>query len=147
MPVPLTLGDSVRPAIPANYEEANAIIEQYLKESPNRSAPALLLKGVYLSKTGELDEAFSYFDQASIEYPKQSEYLLDMFNAYQQRAYLVKSVESRYVLELYKSSMEGFGFFSPNFHKAMIHQKNGDMAQTQEEIRRHLFQKRWSGGK
>lgn len=133
--------DSLKPMIPSNLAEANEILNDYLEEFPNRSAPALVLKGIYHYKVGEKERAFSNFDQASIEYPRQAEYLKDMFNSYEQRAYLSKSQESHYVLELYKSSMEGFGVFSPNFHKAMIHQSNGDIDLAQEEIRRHFFRR------
>jgi len=134
-------GDSVPPAIPAGLAEASTILDDYLEEFPERSAPALLLKGIYHYKIGEMDKALSNFDQSSIEYPRQAQYLTDMFNSYEQRSYLSKSQESHYVLELYKSTMEGFGVFSPNFHKAMIHQANGDLDKAQEEIHRHFFRR------
>lgn len=133
--------DTIVPIIPLNLSRANSILDEYLDEFPERSAPALLLKGIYNYKVGEVERAFSNFDQASIEYPKQAEYLTDMFNSYEQRSYLSKSQESHYVLELYKSTMEGFGVFSPNFHKAIIHQANGDIDLAQEEIRRHFFRR------
>ena len=135
------LGDSIKPQLPENLRLANEILDKYLSEFPERSAPALLLKGIYHYKIGEPEKAFSSFDQSSIEYPRQAEYLTDMFNSYEQRSYLSKSQESSYILELYKSSMEGFGVFSPNFHKAIIHQANGSVELAQEEIKRHFFRR------
>ena len=69
---------------------------------------------------GNARSALSYFDQAAIEYPRQAEELTDLLNSYRSRTYLNKSVEGMYLLNLYKSTMEGFGLFSPNFYKAKV---------------------------
>lgn len=134
---------SMSDSIPQQPElsEASELLEQYLKDNSSRSAPALLVKGIINWKRGNREAGFSDFDQSSIEYPRQANLLTDMFNSYQQRAYLSKSQESHYVLELYKSSMEGFGIFSPNFHKAIVHQNEGNQHLAQEEIRRHFFRR------
>jgi len=133
--------DSVIPKIPHNLIEANDILDAYLEEFPERSAPATLLKGIYYYKIGDTEKAFSSFDQSSKEYPKQALLLKDMFNSYEQRQYLINSRESQYLFELYKSTMEGFGIFSPNFHKAMIHQSNGEIEDAQREIKGHFFRR------
>jgi len=126
---------------PSALIEASELVNQYIEDNPSRSAPALLVRGIINWKQGNREAAFSDFDQSSIEYPRQAEQLTDMFNSYEQRAYLSKSNESHYVLELYKSSMEGFSIFSPNFHKAIIHQEDGDEHLASEEIRKHFFRR------
>jgi hypothetical protein len=120
---------------------AKDLLDQYIDKYPNRSAPALLLLGTYYTIKGEMDRAVAYYNQSSIEYPSQSLLLLDMLNSYKQRAYLRKTAEGLYILKLYKSTMEGFGFFSPNFQKALIAKNNGDINEAKEEIIRHFFRR------
>ena len=141
--IPGVLRFSMSDSTPQQSEltEASELLDQYLEDNSSRSEPALLVKGIINWKRGDREAGFSDFDQSSIEYPRQAELLTDMFNSYQQRAYLSKSQESHYVLELYKSSMEGFGIFSPNFHKAIVHQEEGNQHLAQEEIRKHFFRR------
>jgi tetratricopeptide (TPR) repeat protein len=125
----------------SNIEKAKYILDQYIESYPERSAPALQLTGTYYYMKGDKDLATSYYDQASVEYPRQSEHLLDMLNSYKQRSYLRKSAEGSYILELYKSTMEGFGFFSPNFQKAYIESQNGNLQASKDEILKHFFRR------
>lgn len=118
-----------------------AMMEEYLKLYPEQSAPALLLKGMLATHSGREAEAMTLFDEAALLYPKQARLLLDMVNPYKARGYFGTSVESEFVLELYKSTMEGFGAFSPNFQKAAIHLENGEVEAAQEEIRMHFFRR------
>jgi len=122
-------------------EKAKKILDNYIESYPDRSAPALQLMGTYYYIKGDKSLATSYFDQASVEYPRQSEQLLDMLNSYKQRSYLRKSAEGGYILELYKSTMEGFGFFSPNFQKAYIESQKGNLEASKEEILKHFFRR------
>lgn len=124
-----------------NLEKAKIILDNYIKFYPDRSAPALQLMGTYFYIKGDKSLATSYYDQASVEYPRQSEQLLDMLNSYKQRSYLRKSAEGGYILELYKSTMEGYGFFSPNFQKAYIESQKGNLEASKEEILKHFFRR------
>ena len=120
---------------------ADELLNQYIKDYPTYSAPALLLKGMIRVKSGHNTEAIVYFDQSAVEYPRQAEYLTDMLSSYRARTYLNNTAEGAYLLSLYQSTMEGFGLFSPNFAKAKIHEQNGDHLLVQEEIYNHFFRR------
>ena len=120
---------------------ADELLNQYIKDYPTYSAPALLLKGMIHVKSGNNTEAIVYFDQSAVEYPRQAEYLTDMLSSYRARTYLNNTAEGAYLLSLYQSTMEGFGLFSPNFAKAKIHEQNGDHLLVQEEIYNHFFRR------
>lgn len=123
------------------YIEADNTLDNYIKSYPSRTAPALLLKGVLYSSQGEISKAMSYFEQASVEYPRQAEALMDLLDSYNVRTYLNKSVEGKYLLRLYRSTMEGFGLFSPNLQKAKYYAQNGDIEKSKEEIFNHFFRR------
>ncbi|MFB0973581.1 MAG: hypothetical protein QMB59_03310, partial [Bacteroidales bacterium] len=76
---------------------------------------------------------------AAAEYPRQAEELTDLLNAYLNRSYLSSSVEGTYLLDLYKSTMEGSGLFSPNLQKARYYQSIGDAERCKDEILKHFF--------
>lgn len=123
------------------FRMASYTLDSYLSEYPEKSAPALLLQGVLLMSMGKVQSALSYFDQAAIEYPRQAEELTDLLNSYRSRTYLNKSVEGTYLLNLYKSTMEGFGLFSPNFYKAQYYTSKGDLNNSKEEILKHFYRR------
>lgn len=123
------------------YIEADYTLDNYIKMYPSRTAPALVLKGVLYSSQGEFSKAMSYFEQASVEYPRQAEALMDLLDSYNARTYLNKSVEGKYLLRLYRSTMEGFGLFSPNLQKAKYYAQNGDVEKSKEEIFNHFFRR------
>ena len=116
------------------FRTASFTLNNYLSKYPEKSAPALLLQGVLQMNMGNAQSALSYFDQSAIEYPRQAEELTDLLNSYRSRTYLNKSVEGLYLLNLYKSTMEGFGLFSPNFYKAKYYTSKGDLNSSKEEI-------------
>ncbi len=122
-------------------EEAKQLLGNFVRDYPEKSAPALVLLGACHMLLGNETQAKNLFDQSSVEYPRGSEELLDMYNSYNYRNYLMKSVEGHFVQTMYKSMMEGFGFFSPNFQKAIIAYKKGDFAKAKEEIFRHFFRR------
>lgn len=129
-------------AKPVGYaEEAKEILEHYIDQNPDRSAPALLLLGSYHAINDDNEQAVSFYNQSAVEYPRQSTVLLDMLNSYKQRTYLRKSAEGGYILELYKSTMEGFGFFSPNFQKALIEANQYEFENAKDEILKHFFRR------
>ena len=122
-------------------EDAKLILSDYLEANPDKSAPALVLMGTYYMLQGDEAKAKNMFDQSAVEYPRQAEELLDMYNSYKYRNYLTKSVEGHFVEAMYKSMMEGFGFFSPNFQKAIIAYEKGEFSKAKEEIFRHFFRR------
>ena len=125
----------------SNKDRAKVILEDYINDFPSETAPALTLLGSYYMLKNNNEQAEIYFNQSSIEYPKQASLLLDMLDSYKQRSYLKKTAEGDYILELYKSMMEGFGLFSPNFHKALIAHNEGNYEDSKEEILRHFFRR------
>ena len=124
-----------------NLLEAENTIERYLSVYPDRSAPALLLKGIACQQMGDTKTAFSYFNQASIEYPRQAELLTDMLESYKLRTHLYKTSEGLYLLQLNRSVMEGYGSFSPNLLKAKYYADNGMMEASKNEIYNHFFRR------
>jgi len=123
------------------FRAASITLNDYLSKYPEKSAPALMLQGVLMMDMGNARSALSYFDQAAIEYPRQAEELTDLLNSYRSRTYLNKSVEGMYLLNLYKSTMEGFGLFSPNFYKAKYYTSKGDLNSSKEEILKHFYRR------
>ena len=123
------------------FRTASFTLNNYLSKYPEKSAPALLLQGVLQMNMGNAQSALSYFDQSAIEYPRQAVELTDLLNSYRSRTYLNKSVEGLYLLNLYKSTMEGFGLFSPNFYKAKYYTSKGDLNSSKEEILKHFYRR------
>ena len=123
------------------FEEIEAILASYFEKFPSSTAPAFVLKGILEYQKGEIDNAFTLFDEASILYPKQSEALLDLINIFKVRGSIFRSVESEFIVKTYMSTMEGFGNFSPNFQKAIIHRDLGNKPEAIEEIKRHFFRR------
>ena len=121
--------------------DAKKLLDVYIKEYPEKSAPAFVLLGTCAMLQGDDSKAKILFDQSSVEYPRQAKELLDMYNSYNYRNYLTKSVEGHFVQTLYKSMMEGLGFFSPNFQKALIAYEKNDLSRAKEEIFRHFFRR------
>jgi tetratricopeptide (TPR) repeat protein len=121
--------------------EAEATLDQYIKLYPSRSAPALVLKGLLYREQGEAAKAVSYFDQASMEYPRQAAALTDLLDSYKARTYLNKSAEGKSLLRLYRSTMEGFGIFSPNLLKAHYYAEHDDVEKSKEEIFNHFYRR------
>ena len=116
-------------------------LDNYIEQNPDKTAPALLLRGVYYKRMGYADEALSCFHQASIEYPRQAAQLTDMLDSYCMRNYLNKTAEGLYLLQLYRSMMEGYGLFSPNLMKAKFYADNGKPEESKNEIYNHFFRR------
>lgn len=123
------------------FIEADLVLDNYLEAYPERSAPALVLKGLLHFRLGENSKAMSYFDQAAMEYPRQAAHLTDLLDSYRVRTYLNKTPEGQYLLRLYRSTMEGYGMFSPNFLKAQYYAQIGDYKKSQTEIYNHFFRR------
>ena len=139
----INLPDTIKRNIKWNdfFIEADLVLDNYLEAYPERSAPALVLKGLLHSRLGENSRAMSFFDQAAMEYPRQAARLTDLLDSYRVRTYLNKTPEGQYLLRLYRSTMEGYGMFSPNFHKAQYYAQIGDYKKSQTEIYNHFFRR------
>lgn len=123
------------------FVEAETTLDNYIQLYPARSAPALVLKGLLYRSLGDNAKAINFFDQASVEYPRQAAALTDLLDSYKSRAYLNRSAEGKYLLRLYRSTMEGFGIFSPNLLKAKYFAQQGDVENCKEEIFNHFFRR------
>lgn len=121
--------------------DAQTTLENYINLYPGKAAPALVLMGELEQLNGNSERAISYFDQAAIEYPKQAAELKDMLNSYYIRSYLNATPEGSYLMRLYSSTMEGYGWFSPNFHKALYWESVGENAKAANEIYNHFFRR------
>ncbi|MCQ2112467.1 MAG: hypothetical protein MJY95_03895 [Bacteroidaceae bacterium] len=134
--------DSIAPEPQDEFlNQANAVLNNYMELYPDRSAPALVLKGMISLKEGNESAALSSFDQASVEYPRQAAALTDLLDSYKHRSYLNKTSEGKYLLKLYKSTMEGYGMFSPNLLKAKYYADQGMLDQSKEEIFNHFYRR------
>ena len=123
------------------FLHAERLLNFYIALYPNRTAPALLLKGVLAAHRGQDALALIFFDQSAVEFPRQAMALTDLLEPYRHRAYLNQSVEGHYLLQLYYSTMVGSGFFSPNFQKADLFMQRGMFEESKMEIYRHFFRR------
>lgn len=123
------------------YFTAQRLLDEYVRLYPAMAAPALLLNGMLEEQLGHDARAVAFYEQAAVEYPRQAEALTDMLDSYVNRSYLTQSVEGRYLLNYYRSTMEGAGIFSPNFRKAALFVRNGKQTASQEEIYKHFFRR------
>mgnify|MGYP001024484082 FL=1 len=121
--------------------EIQNLLDNYFNNFPKSTAPAFILKGMFEYKKGDIESAMTSYDEASILYPKQAEELLDLANIFNIRSSIFRSVESEFISKSYMSMMEGFGNFSPNFQKAIIHNDLGNTNKALEEIKRHFFRR------
>ena len=121
--------------------EAQAILDRYIDLYPTQTAPAYLIKGIIASREGNQEEAFAYFDHSALEYPRQAAALTDMLDAYVNRPYFAKTREGMYFQQMYRSTLEGFGLFSPNFQKALYYQEAGMEREAAREIYNHFFRR------
>jgi tetratricopeptide (TPR) repeat protein len=101
-----------------DYPRAEALLGELLEQHPDESAPALLLRGVLARRQGDEREATLAFQQSAAMYPKQAARLSDMLDPYAQRAFLDQSREGGWILEGYRSTMVGAGYFSPDLQLA-----------------------------
>lgn len=123
------------------YFTAERTLDAYIALYPDRAAPALMLKGMLNRQIGNRARAYALFEQAAIEYPRQADALTDILNAYNNRAHLTQTAEGLYLLNYYRSTMEGFGLFSPNFQKASLLIEEDRFEESQQEIYKHFFRR------
>ncbi len=130
-----------------DHMAAARLLEDYIDEHPESSAPAFLLLGVLHQRDGQDKQAMLAFQQSAAYYPKQAEQLTDMLDPYKMRTYLKKSREGGFIRELYQSTMLGAGYFSPDLQMArmMFDQGKDDAARTKvlDHFARRRAQKQW----
>jgi len=135
-------GDSIPVHSDDRYlTEAYELLETYTDLYPDRSAPALVLKAMLNLREGNESGAMSCLDQASVEYPRQAAALTDLLDSYKNRSYLNRSSEGKYLLRLYRSTMEGYGMFSPNLLKAKCYAAQGRTEDAKTEIFNHFYRR------
>ena len=136
-----SLGEGHRVGLGSHFASAFNILDDYVAQNPGKTAPALLLRGVLYQRMGESEQALSCFNQASVEYPRQAAQLSDMLDSYCMRTYLDKTSEGLYLLQLYRSMMEGNGVFSPNLMKAKYYADANRQEESKNEIYNHFFRR------
>lgn len=127
---------------PERYEEARAILVESLERHPDQTAPALLLLGVLAHREGDDRAARLHLQQAAAYYPKQSDALLDMLDPYRMRTFLERSREGGYIVELYRSTMLGAGYFSPDLQLARLSFEAGDFEAGRAKVLDHFARRR-----
>lgn len=127
---------------PDELHEAKALLEETIEQHPDQTAPAMLLLGVLAARTGDARTARLDLQQAAAYYPKQSDALLDMLDPYEMRAFLEKSREGGYIVELYRSTMLGAGYFSPDLQLARLHFQEGDFEAGRAKVLDHFARRR-----
>ncbi len=123
-------------------EQVRSLLAEYIDANPDRTAPAFLMLGVLESRLGNADAARLNLQQASAYYPKQADALTDMLDPYRMRSFLRKTREGSYVIELYKSTMLGAGYFSPDLQQARIAFDAGDFEQGRKKVLDHFSRRR-----
>lgn len=121
---------------------AEALLAELVEAHPDQSAPALLLQGVAAQKRGDAAGARLAFEQAAAMYPKQADQLTDMLDPYRQRAWLEKSREGGYILESYRSTMLGAGYWSPDLQLAKAAFDTGRFDEGKQRVLEHFARRR-----
>lgn len=127
---------------PERYGEARALLAETMEAHPDQTAPALLLLGVLSAREGDTEAAHLNLQQAAAYYPKQADELLDMLDPYKMRAFLEKSREGGFITELYRSTMLGAGYFSPDLQLARLHFEEGRFDDGSKKVLDHFARRR-----
>jgi len=127
---------------PEDEAEIRRLLGETMEQHPDRTAPALLLLGALEARTGRSDEAKLALQQAAAYYPKQADALLDMLDPYKMRGFLRESREGSFIVEQYKSTMLGAGYFSPDLQMAKLHFDAGDFASGKAKVLDHFARRR-----
>lgn len=125
-----------------NAAEIQDLLADYVEQHPDSTAPAFLLLGVHQSRRGQHTEARLNFQQSAAYFPKQADELTDMLNPYKMRSFLRKSREGSFIVELYKSTMLGAGYFSPDLQLAKTLFDEGDLEGGRQKVLDHFSRRR-----
>jgi hypothetical protein len=132
----IVLGDK-----PLVSDNTLPFLDKFINDNPGYSAPALLLKGVYHMKQGDLKAAKLLFEESAAYYPKQADILQNNFDPYRMRSYLRKSKEGSQITEMYKTTMLGGGFFTPDLQLAKLYYASSNAEMGKSKVLDH-FQRR-----
>jgi len=127
---------------PEDRAAAAALVEDYIDDHPDSSAPAFLLLGVLHQREGQNKEAMLAFQQSAAYYPKQADQLTDMLDPYKMRTYLKRTREGDFIRELYQSTMLGAGYFSPDLQMARVMFDQGDDEGARTKVLDHFARRR-----
>jgi len=127
---------------PEDDQRTRALLDQYLHDHPDSTAPAFLLLGVLEQRAGNDKAALLAFQQSAAYYPKQAEALTDMLDPYRMRGFLRDSREGSFILELYQSTMLGAGYFSPDLQMARMQFEAGDSDAGRQKVLDHFARRR-----
>ncbi len=130
---------------PESLSAVGPLLDAYVSEHPDSSAPALLLTGVAASKRGDSQGARRALEQAAAYFPRQAAALGDLVDPYQQRAWLRQSREGSHIVEQYTATMLGAGFFSPDLHLAQLAFARGDATDGRKKVLDHFARRRAQG--
>lgn len=118
------------------------LLEGYIADHPDATAPALLLLGLHHAREGRVAEAQLALMQSAAYYPRQAQALSDLFDPYEARSYLRATREGRYVLAQYRSTMLGAGRFSPDLQLARLAFRAGDAETGRRKLLEHFYRRR-----
>lgn len=127
---------------PSTPDNTLKYLDNFIEANPDYSAPALLLKGVYYQKRGDLKSAKIYLEESAAYYPKQADRLQSNFDPYKMRAYLRKSKEGNAITEMYKSTMLGGGYFTPDLQLAKLYFASGNADMGRNKVLDHFARRR-----
>lgn len=127
---------------PEDWDEAERLLTETLTLHPDQSAPTLLLMGVLARKRGNEAAATDAFNQSASRYPQQAARLADMLDPYRQRAYLDQSRQGGWILEGYRSTMLGAGYYSPDLQLAKGLFDRGQFEQGRKHVLEHFGRRR-----
>lgn len=131
--------------LPPEFGDLSQYLDDFIAAHPDSAAPALLLRGVWRARQGQVEAARADLELASTRYPQQSERLRDRFDPYRARAYLRKTSAGRAISGMYEASMLGAGWFSPELELARTLFDSGDDAGAKLQIREHFQRRRQDG--
>lgn len=126
----------------ATTQDALPFLDQFIDANPNYSAPALLLKGVYYQKKGDMKNAKLMFEESAAYFPKQADILQNNFDPYKMRAYLRKSKEGNLITESYKTTMLGGGYFTPDLQLAKLYYNSNNPEMGRNKVLDHFSRRR-----
>lgn len=127
---------------PESLDRAATLLDQYIQDHPDHSAPAFLLMGVLQERRGNAKEARLLLQQSAAYYPRQAENLDDMLDPYAMRAYLRRSREGATIVEQYRSMMLGAGYFSPDLELARTLFDEGQAEAARAKVLDHFARRR-----
>lgn len=127
---------------PEDDGEIERILSTYVQDHPDSTAPAMVLLGVHHTRRGRTDEAVLAFQQSAAYYPRQADQLLDMLDPYRMRGFLRKSREGGFILEQYRSTMLGAGYYSPDLQRAQLEFERGSFEVGRAKVLDHFARRR-----